>query len=351
MVEDQEDSRSVLEEAPGPVEPGEGTAGRLRHRAWWKVAVVIVLMAAVGGVIASKTRGGAAAPAPARNDAPPRPSSASQPASEPGVSAERDMALSVVNGEPITLGDLQDVIQNMPHKRRAAFERSKLGLLEEMITGKVLSQEARRQGLVPAGEGDASRESAQAERKAVDDLLRRKTADVLVKEEDLRSYYEKRKSSDPNIPSFEIVRERLRAIVLKRKRAKVIGAYIAGLRAAASITRNETWVQAQKALAADNPLDKALATGRPVVADFGRGACIPCKMMKPILDALKQEYAGRAEIIIIDVDDYPAVTERVGIRTIPTQVFYGAQGEEVYRHQGFMPREAILQKLAEMGVH
>ena len=102
--------------------------------------------------------------------------------------------------------------------------------------------------------------------------------------------------------------------------------------------------------AADNPLDRALATGRPVVADFGRGMCIPCKMMKPILDDLKEDYAGRAEILVIDVDQHPAVTQRVGIRAIPTQVFYDAERNVVYRHEGFIPREDIVAKLAEMGV-
>lgn len=110
--------------------------------------------------------------------------------------------------------------------------------------------------------------------------------------------------------------------------------------------------QAQSAVlpAADNPLDRALATGHPVVADFGRGMCIPCKMMKPILDDLKEDYAGRAEILIIEIDEFPAVTQRVGIRAIPTQIFYDGQGKEVFRHQGFMPREDIAAKLAEMGV-
>jgi len=102
--------------------------------------------------------------------------------------------------------------------------------------------------------------------------------------------------------------------------------------------------------AVGNPLDRALATGRPVVADFGRGMCIPCKMMKPILDDLKEDYAGRAEILVIEIDEFPAVTQRVGIRAIPTQIFYDAEGNVAYRHEGFIPREDIVAKLAEMGV-
>jgi thioredoxin 1 len=71
--------------------------------------------------------------------------------------------------------------------------------------------------------------------------------------------------------------------------------------------------------------------------------------MKPILEDLQKAYAGRAEIVVVDMDRYPAVTERVGIDAMPTQVFYDSRGVEIDRHQGFMPREDIVAKLAEMG--
>lgn len=150
--------------------------------------------------------------------------------------------------------------------------------------------------------------------------------------------------------TFEELQDPLRAYALQEKQGEAVDAYLANLRAAATITRNEGWVEAQKARAADNPLDRALATGRPVVADFGRGVCIPCKMMKPILDKLQEEYKGRADILIIEIDEYPAVTQCVGIRAIPTQIFYDAAGDDIYRHQGFMSREAIVGKLREMVV-
>ena len=118
----------------------------------------------------------------------------------------------------------------------------------------------------------------------------------------------------------------------------------------ATVKRSEQWMEVPEGQAADNPLDRALATGRPVVADFGRGICIPCKMMKPILDDLKEEYAGKAEILIVEIDQYPALMQRCGIRAIPTQIFYDETGKEVHRHQGFMPRKDIVSRLASMGV-
>lgn len=88
----------------------------------------------------------------------------------------------------------------------------------------------------------------------------------------------------------------------------------------------------------------------PVLLDFGRGQCIPCKMMKPILDALAKELDGKVEVKIIDVGEEPEKAYQFGIRLIPTQVFLDATGKEIYRHEGFMGKEEILAILKEKGV-
>ena len=103
-------------------------------------------------------------------------------------------------------------------------------------------------------------------------------------------------------------------------------------------------------MAADNPLDKALASGKPVLADFGRGTCIPCKMMKPILDKLAEELKGKVHVLILDTGDYGYLARRVRIRVIPTQIFYDASARELFRHEGFMAKEDILQKFAELNI-
>ena len=101
----------------------------------------------------------------------------------------------------------------------------------------------------------------------------------------------------------------------------------------------------------DNPLAIALKSGMPVVADFGRGTCIPCKMMKPILEELKETYKGKAEIFIFSIDEYRDLTEQCRINLIPTQIFYDKTGKEVMRHEGFFPKEEIVAKLKELGVN
>jgi len=88
----------------------------------------------------------------------------------------------------------------------------------------------------------------------------------------------------------------------------------------------------------------------PAVLDFGMGTCIPCKQMKPILTELAAEYEGRCRIEIIDIGERPDQADKHRIDLIPTQVFFDQQGNEVFRHEGFMPKEDIVAKMREIGV-
>ncbi len=91
-------------------------------------------------------------------------------------------------------------------------------------------------------------------------------------------------------------------------------------------------------------------SGLPRLVDLGRGQCIPCKMMAPILEQITEEYRGRLIVEVVDVGDKPEAVKQYGMRVMPTQVFFDAEGKEVWRHEGFLPREAIIEKLGEMGV-
>ena len=88
----------------------------------------------------------------------------------------------------------------------------------------------------------------------------------------------------------------------------------------------------------------------PRLVDLGKGACIPCKMMAPILEEVTEEYRGRAIVEVIDVGDKPEAVKQYGMRVMPTQIFFDAEGKEVWRHEGFLPKETIIEKFDEMGV-
>lgn len=90
--------------------------------------------------------------------------------------------------------------------------------------------------------------------------------------------------------------------------------------------------------------------GMVTLVDLGSHQCIPCRMMAPILDELKDEYKGRAAVVFLDVWEDRTLGAQYGIRVIPTQVFYDKQGREAFRHEGFLSKENIEMVLAKMGV-
>jgi thioredoxin 1 len=88
----------------------------------------------------------------------------------------------------------------------------------------------------------------------------------------------------------------------------------------------------------------------PKLLDFGRGVCIPCKKMAPILKELSEEYNNRVVIKIIEIDQERELTEANKIRLIPTQIFFDSKNKEVLRHEGFMSKEDIKKVFEKMGV-
>jgi len=122
----------------------------------------------------------------------------------------------------------------------------------------------------------------------------------------------------------------------------VMGGAVYGLMASPSISKDGVTGTPAQPLAA--------ASGRITMIDLGATECIPCKMMAPIIEELKKEYVGRADIIFIDVWKNPEQAKKYGIRAIPTQIFFDADGREVHRNTGFMDKKRIVEVLTRLGV-
>ncbi len=89
----------------------------------------------------------------------------------------------------------------------------------------------------------------------------------------------------------------------------------------------------------------------PKLLDLGATKCVPCKMMAPILEALKEEYKGQFDVVFIDVWENPDASGKYGIKLIPTQIFFASDGKELFRHEGFFSKEDILAKWKELGIN
>lgn len=86
-------------------------------------------------------------------------------------------------------------------------------------------------------------------------------------------------------------------------------------------------------------------TNAPVLVDFYADWCGPCKILAPVIDELAQAQAGRALIVKVDTDKYPGISERYGIRGIPTVIVF-REGKESARHVGLAQRNQLEALLA-----
>ncbi len=104
--------------------------------------------------------------------------------------------------------------------------------------------------------------------------------------------------------------------------------------------------------AADAKINLPALTAKkvPILLEFGRGWCKPCKYMKPILDDMAKTYNGKAVVMTVDMDANKDLVRDFKIRLMPTQVFLTADGREFARNEGTLEREQIKQVFTKMGV-
>jgi thioredoxin 1 len=97
------------------------------------------------------------------------------------------------------------------------------------------------------------------------------------------------------------------------------------------------------------PGGSEIADGVPGLIDLGSHTCVPCRMMEGELERLGELAGDRLTVTFIDIYDDQAAATRYGVRVIPTQLFLAPDGSELYRHEGFMSAEQMLERWAALG--
>jgi thioredoxin 1 len=92
--------------------------------------------------------------------------------------------------------------------------------------------------------------------------------------------------------------------------------------------------------------DDVLRSEKPVVVDYWAEWCGPCRMVAPVLEEIASEHADKIDVVKLNVDQNPVISQRYRILNIPTLgVFKG--GEVVKEIVGARPKSALLRELAE----
>ncbi len=92
------------------------------------------------------------------------------------------------------------------------------------------------------------------------------------------------------------------------------------------------------------------ALGIPKLVNLGSTMCVPCRMMEPELEELEKEYDGILYVEKIDVIRNQDRARYYGVNMIPVQIFFDKDGNELERNLGFISKEDIVKKFAELGI-
>jgi thioredoxin 1 len=102
-----------------------------------------------------------------------------------------------------------------------------------------------------------------------------------------------------------------------------------------------------QAVGSDTFRQEVLEAREPVLVDFWATWCGPCRMLAPTIEKLSEQYAGRAKVVKVDVDQAPDLAAQYGVRSIPTVVLFHG-GREAARWVGVQPPATYTQALDKL---
>ena len=263
--------------------------------------------------------------------------------------------LAQVNGEKITVGEFNRELEKAESPLKEMLRENPQQLLEGIIMNRVFLQEAKKQGLTPPIKTykDTDKDGLSPEEALIGELIKKKfSTPPTVTKEEIKLYYSLLKDRLGGKPLDE-VSPMIEQIIREGKQQEEMKQYVTELRASAKVETDQ--IRLQKIASkppesnTEEELKKAFAGGKPFLVDFGANSCLPCRQLRPILKEISTEYAGKAEILVIDVYKYQHLANEYKIKAIPTLVFFDNKGKEVFRQPGVMNKDQISAKLKEIG--
>jgi thioredoxin 1 len=91
---------------------------------------------------------------------------------------------------------------------------------------------------------------------------------------------------------------------------------------------------------------EVLQSSKPVIVDYWAEWCGPCRMVSPVLEEIASEHSDKIDVVKLNIDENPTVSQRYQIMAIPTMSVF-QNGQVVKQIVGAKPKAALLRELAE----
>ena len=265
--------------------------------------------------------------------------------------------LVTVNGEGIPVSRFHDELAKIEPAYRDLLKEEPGQLLDGMVNQVLLLQQAKKEGVSAAkGEDSTTPVKVDKDQATIRAFLEKRMAALpAITPQEVESIYETYKSQFAG-QAKEAVAPLIRETLERQRQMEAIQKLIADLRQSAVIELNQKEYAKLSAPApgsetqSEADFGRALTGGKPLVVDFGSNTCIPCRQLRPVLQTIRQSYAGKLEVLVIDIQKNEKLAREYQIQVIPTVIFFDRSGKEVFRHQGFMSEDRIKEQIAKMGV-
>ncbi len=249
--------------------------------------------------------------------------------------------LARVNDEKIMVEQFNKELAKVePPIVRDMLREEPVKFLEGMIVKTILLQEAKKQGVSSPAKTykDATKDSPSPEELILTEFMEKKfPSPPEVTREEVEEFYKMYRDRMEGKPLKEVT-PAIEQIIREIKKREALGQFLEELRKNAKVEMNQDRLQkiAAKPLESNTEEDfkKALASGKPVLIDFGANSCVPCRQMRPILREIDKEYTGKTRALVIDVYKYQNLAREYKVQLIPTLVFFDSKGKEVFREIG-----------------
>jgi thioredoxin 1 len=265
--------------------------------------------------------------------------------------------LARVNDEKITLEQFNKEIAKVePPLIREMVREEPNNLLERMIMRALLLQEAKKQGVSAPVKTykDATKDSLSPEDSMIVEFLGKKfSSPPEVQREEVDRFYKTYKDKMEG-KSLKEAAPMIEQYIRSVKQQELLGQFFEELRKNAKVEIDQEQLQKITAkppeMNSEDDFKQALASGKPVLVDFGANACLPCRQLRPVLKEIGAEYSEKAKILVIDVYKNQNLAREHKVLMLPTLVFFDSKGKEVFRNVGLMEKEKIVAKLKEIGM-